>query len=324
MSRHPQLVHEGDDRRGVDPTGEEDPERHVAPQLEADGVGEERGHLLQALGLGHRLRLGVQVPVLEELRPAPLDPHRPARLELVDAAEHRPLGRHVADAHVGVEHLGVDLGPHPGDGEERLDLRGEGDAVRRPGVVERLDPQPVAGEEEPAPRAVPEGEGEHAVQERQKGVAALLVEPQEDLGVGLGAEGAAARLQLLFELQEVVDLAVVGDRDRAVRGRHRPAAAPGGVEDGQPPVGEPERAVGEDPGVVRPAVDHPVRHRSHLVAGDRPARPEAVQPRNPAHASLLAGNGRTPARARRQAKTGPSPSLTPQRGTGSPSTPPRR
>ena len=47
---------------------------------------------------------------------------------------------------------------------DRLLLRGEGKAAAAMADIERLDAVAVAGEQQPALLAVPEGEGEHAVE----------------------------------------------------------------------------------------------------------------------------------------------------------------
>jgi hypothetical protein len=79
------------------------------------------------------------------------------------ASEERLLPRHVA---VGQElrHGGlVEPGPQPRR-EQRLDLGGEQQLALVDGVVERLDAQPVAREQEPPPPGIPDREREHPFQ----------------------------------------------------------------------------------------------------------------------------------------------------------------
>src|SRR5581483_8291456 len=52
------------------------------------------------------------------------------------------------------------------EGEERLRLAGEVENARDLGVIERLDPEPIARAEEGLARLVPEREGEHPAQLR--------------------------------------------------------------------------------------------------------------------------------------------------------------
>jgi hypothetical protein len=76
-------------------------------------------------------------------------------------------------------------------GQERLHLRAEGEQAGPVVVEEWLLPRSVPGEQEAPPRAVPEREGEHAVQERDCALPSLLVEVKDDLGVTLAAEAVA-------------------------------------------------------------------------------------------------------------------------------------
>jgi hypothetical protein len=64
------------------------------------------------------------------------------------------------------------------------------------GVDQRLLAHPVARDEEPTAAAVPQGEGEHAVQVADAVDAVLLVEVRDDLGVAVGGEPVAARPQV--------------------------------------------------------------------------------------------------------------------------------
>src|SRR3546814_9630835 len=68
---------------------------------------------------------------------------------------------------------------------------------------------------------------------------------------------------------EVVDLAVVDDRDSAILVVHRLLAA-GEVDDRKAAVTQPDAAVDEKAATVRPAVREAVGHRLEQVPVDRP------------------------------------------------------
>src|SRR5207237_215636 len=106
-------------------------------------------------------------------------------------------------------------------------------------VVERLDPEAVARAEEPASRAVPEGERPHDVEALDAAGTPLAVGGEDVLGVGRAAEAMALRRELAAQLSVVVDLAVVDELERAVLARERLQARVGEVDDREP--AEPER-----------------------------------------------------------------------------------
>ena len=242
--------------------------------------------------------------------------HQPG-WQLLDPREERALGGHVADAHVGVEHLQVDRWALL-RGAARSALISEAKAMpsARHGVVERLDAQAVAGEKQALRRPVPDREGEHAVELVEQASPSLLVEAEDDLGVGLGAGSVWPRASSSrAQLEEVVDLAVEGDGELAVLGEHRLAPAPGEVEDGQPLVGEPQRALVEEALVVRPAVGEAGRPWPAARSVDRPPRAEVVDARDAAHDDSsqmdpACPDGPVPGR-KSEAKNGPLPQLTP-------------
>src|SRR5262249_28508373 len=108
--------------------------------------------------------------------------------------------------------------------EERLRLRAEDERRSAEGIEERLDPEPIAREKELLARAVPDAEREHAVEALDARRAPLHVRPQEDLGVRTRDEPMAEARELVTKLDEVVDLARVGEHalaPRRERARHR-------------------------------------------------------------------------------------------------------
>ena len=163
-----------------------------------------------------------------------------------------------------------------GERQQRLLLAGEVHPVRGLQVVQRLDPERVAGAERPAGRAVPDQEGEHAAQLVQHRLAPVVVPGDDDLGVALGGElGAESVDQLLPQLDVVVDLAVEGEqvpaRFRAARRVRQRLVAQLDVDDGQALVGEDHVTVGEDhTGLVRTTVVLALqRRRDRVTLGGR-------------------------------------------------------
>src|SRR5262245_825514 len=156
--------------------------------------------------------------------------------------------------------------------EERLRLRGEQEEMALMPVVERLLPQPIAREEQPAPRGVPDGEGEHASQSLDTGLAPRDVRLQDHLGVAPRAEGAPLRLERLPELAKVVDLAV--EDDPVAPGRIAHGLLPRHqIDDRQPRHPEPDVVGRVDPRVVGPAVLEEPEHRGQELACGRPDVP---------------------------------------------------
>ncbi|MCU0669812.1 MAG: hypothetical protein MUF70_10720 [Myxococcota bacterium] len=185
------------------------------------------------------------------------------RLELLDAAQQRLAARRPQERQVVGHGRDVELVRDLGDAQQRLDLRGEVDALAVDPVVEGLHADVVAGEQELALARVPDREREHAVQILEHVDAALFVEVDQDFRVGVAAEAVALALERLAQVLEVVDLAVERDLDRAVLVAHR---LPGGVrevDDRQTPVPEADarRVVEPDAGSVRAPVLHRRVHR---------------------------------------------------------------
>jgi len=71
------------------------------------------------------------------------------------------------------------------EGEQRLRLRGEGDALGVAVEVERLDSEPVAPDDEPSAARVPQCETEHAIESLQALDTPLLVGVQYCLSVAV-------------------------------------------------------------------------------------------------------------------------------------------
>jgi len=105
----------------------------------------------------------------------------------------------------------------PGQAEKLLDLGREGDAVRGGDGIERLDAEAVARRKQARLPRVPDQEGPHAPEAAQAILAPLGVGREQHLAVGAAAEGVAACLHLLPQLEVIVDLAVEDEVEAAAR-----------------------------------------------------------------------------------------------------------
>jgi hypothetical protein len=99
-----------------------------------------------------------------------------------------------------VEHLvegpGVDGEGKTGDAQEGLDFGGEIEAVPMAAGEQRTDAETVPGQQQPLFAVVPEGNGELPVELVEKTFAKILVEVDQNLGVGAGAESVTAVREL--------------------------------------------------------------------------------------------------------------------------------
>ena len=206
-----------------------------------------------------------------------------ARRKLPGILENRQRGRDEHESKVGVERFEVDLPRKARLADERLELGAEREASSRRAVVERLDPEAIAREHEPALAAVPESYGEHPAQPVDKAGTVLLVEVHEHLGVALRGKPMTLGLQLRPLFPVVVDLAVLDDPDRAVFVADGLVAA-GEVDDRQAPSGQTDVPVDERAPAVRSSVKQRFVHRLEDCRVHR-ATVERHQTADPAHVS---------------------------------------
>ncbi len=170
--------------------------------------------------------------------------------------------RDVVEGEEVPQRLGARLPRHPLVLENRLDLGAEAEALRVPLKKQRLDAEAVAAEHEPLPGAVPDGDGEHAVELGEHVRADLFVEVKQDLRIGARSEDVAflAKAVLRLELREVVHLAVVDDVHARVFVGHRHVPVLGQVDHGESTGAEARAALHERAAVTGPAVGQRVGH----------------------------------------------------------------
>ena len=195
------------------------------------------------LGTGQRRPFRLERPVAAMMQfAARVHRQRRTRRKFADTCVNRARCRHHGvQGEQMMQRDCVETGVHPARRQQRLRRGGEAETARRFVVVQRLDAQTVAREEQRV--AVPDREGEHAVQALDTGFAPFKVRPQNDLGVAVGAEGMAERDQLGAQLGVVVDRAVEHQRGAGRGIQHGLRGFFGKIDDRQPPVAQPHRAV---------------------------------------------------------------------------------
>src|SRR5437773_10979475 len=125
--------------------------------------------------------------------------------------------------------------------EDRLDLRGKEELRAVTVIVQRLDPVPIPGKEEPLPRAIPDRKGEVSVEAIEAGFAPLLIRVDNDLRVRPGAKVVPGPFQFSAQLLKVVQLTVVDEDDRTDLIAHRLVSGRGEVDDSEAAVPQTNR-----------------------------------------------------------------------------------
>ncbi len=115
-----------------------------------------------------------------------------------------------------MDRVAIDREGMTGQREQRLQLRGEGEAARLLRHVERLDAERIAHQPQPPLGTVPQRHREHPLEPRPGAVAPRLEGDQDRLGVAAGAKAPACRLKLGAQRRMVVDFSVEDDREPPV------------------------------------------------------------------------------------------------------------
>ena len=296
----------GDHGGRVDAAGEERAERHVGDRLAQHRVVDAGADGGDPLRLAALLGREAQVPPLRHGDAARVDPGVVARRQLLDAGKRGLRVGHPEEGEVVGE--GARLQRRPADvrqqalqlGGEREDRRvavgsgagaaagrgaavgaavvaaaGRGAAVgaaaeARAQVVERLDAEAVARDEEAVIDVVPDRQRVDAVQPVEHRRAVQREQPQQHLGVGAAVERVACAFQLGLQLAVVVDLAVVGDVPALPA--HRLGACRRRVDDREPTMAEAAGGLAAGAGREEPqalavgaAMRHDVGHPAQLA-----------------------------------------------------------
>src|SRR5262249_31941984 len=157
-------------------------------------------------------------------------------------------------------------------------------------VVKRLLAESVAGGEQLALPAIPDGEGEHAVEPVHAGGAPLFVGAEDHLGVAPRAEAVALPLQLSEQFDVVVDLAGIGQGETTIVADHGLGCRVGKIDDRQAAMSQerkrrPIGRAGPDALAVGPTVGEA---RQSLSSQPRIGAPVAAyDPKDAAHAGFI-------------------------------------
>ena len=152
--------------------------------------------------------------------------------------------------------------------------------------MQRLHAQPVAREEQALPPRIMQREGEHAVQaiEHRRTPGRPAVE--QHLGIARRHEHRAKRLQFGTQRGEIVNLAVIGDGQRAVGARHRLGRA-GDIDDREAAMPKAHARRSPHARPVRPAMRLRVRHRLNPRRIDRLGGGRVIKTGDAAHQARL-------------------------------------
>src|SRR5262249_53539273 len=109
-------------------------------------------------------------------------------LELADSLEQRARSAHIAEGEELSQGLRIELCADVRQFQQRLGLRGEGELSLGERVIKGLDAEGIARNDQPLGAAVPQRQGEHALELLQERIALLLVEMDDDLSIAAGGE----------------------------------------------------------------------------------------------------------------------------------------
>jgi hypothetical protein len=237
------LRSERGDGAGIDPAREEDADRNVADQMLTRRSLELDAERLEILDVGS-LRRG-QGPVGHWRWKSPIE----ADLGEVSGREGAHI-RHgsliaVDESVPGVSRQGLRRQPplHGSRCEESAHLGGEQDrraafGIHGARVVQRLDPDAIARDDEDAPSRVPQGKGEHPPQALHAVGAPDPVGAEEDFRVGPRVESLPHPAEFVSKLLESVDLPVEDQHAAGQLVVHRLIRFAAQVDDREAPVRE--------------------------------------------------------------------------------------
>ncbi len=126
--------------------------------MATDDSSRARTRSIHSRSVRSRIDVGRQSPVdaLRDL--AALDDRQAGRRQLADAAEDRLRRGYVAERKIGAQRAGIERRRRAVSGEQCLRFAREQQAAADFADVERLDPEPVAAEQQALPLRIPERE----------------------------------------------------------------------------------------------------------------------------------------------------------------------
>jgi hypothetical protein len=181
--------------------------------------------------------------------------------QLRDVEVRGPRRGHVLQREIFVDRGVVDLRHLVGKpAQQRVHLRGEGDAVLQPAIEQRLLSGAIAGEQKAVAARVEQRKGKHSVQAPHALEPVFLVQMEDHLAIAPRAKRVSPGQQLRSEFPEVVDLAVRDQRDAAVLVAHRLIGLGTEIDDRQAAMAERARAVAPETFGIGAAVADRVGH----------------------------------------------------------------
>src|SRR5467141_2135187 len=200
-----------------------------------------------------------------------------------------------AEKQIGFQRIRRHAGRNPATCHQRADFGGEQKSPVGARIIERLDAQSIARDENSrvargipgsaGSTSVPNGEGEHPAEFAEALFAPFLVGVNDDFGVGMGAKRMAASFERATQLPEIVDLAVEDDGDVVGFVEYGLVTA-GKVNDTEAAHSERHGGSDEQPVFVRAAMPerlhHPARNGFGLIGAFK-----SNDATNSAHPALL-------------------------------------
>ncbi len=212
-----EFAHDCDNNTRVDAAAEQGADGNVAHHLPSDRS------LESLLEKGNPVRL-CQVAQTGyafgkvSLHPAPslIDDQTMPWRQFADASKHRERRGDKAEGQEKVECVHVYLPRDGRVGQQRLCFARPDHAVPIAVIVERLDTEGIACQQQSLLAGIPDSESKDAVETRDTVITPLLVSMNNDLRVGLCREDVSLGLQLAAQLWKVIDLAIEHHPDHSV------------------------------------------------------------------------------------------------------------
>ena len=188
--------------------------------------------------------------------------HPGARLQLVDVFEKRLVRHRILEGQVRQHSAFVHFLYKGRMRQEALDFRAEEKraVIRRLAIIQRLDAEHIARQEEGLLLFVPDGEGKHPTHAVQNALAPFGVAVHQDLAVRMTLEMITLLLELGTDLLVIIDLTVKHQRVAAAFVVERLIASVRQVDDRQTAKAQHSALGHMVAAAVRPAMADRVHH----------------------------------------------------------------
>jgi hypothetical protein len=200
---------------------------------------------------------------MRDMETGAVRPKKMSRRKLAHATQQGALARTPKVGEIVAERFEVQTSVDARNRDQRLQLRRERHAAGQVRVVERLDPESVSRDEKLLLFAIPNGEGEDAVELIEHGGAMEIVKRTQNRRVGMRVERVSTTAKVFAQILEVVYFAVEYDLIAPATTRHWLRRGARWIDNGQAPMRKP------DPG----ALVHPYSFAVGASMGDRSRHP---------------------------------------------------